>query len=53
MEGIMVTPVARTEILLGKLIPYFVMGMGGMMMSTRFLPKASALVYPVRPVIGR
>src|ERR1035437_1531019 len=34
MEGIMVTPVATTEILLGKLIPYFVMGMGGMMMST-------------------
>jgi ABC-2 type transport system permease protein len=34
MEGIMVTPVARTEILLGKMIPYFVMGMGGMMMST-------------------
>lgn len=34
MEGIMVTPVARTEILLGKLIPYFVMGMGGMALST-------------------
>ncbi len=34
MEGIMVTPVARTEILLGKLIPYFIMGMCGMMMST-------------------
>lgn len=34
MEGIMVTPVSRTEILLGKLIPYFGMGMGGMMMST-------------------
>lgn len=34
MEGIMVTPVAKTEILLGKLIPYFAMGMGGMMMST-------------------
>ncbi len=34
MEGIMVTPVTRTEILLGKLIPYFGMGMGGMMMST-------------------
>ncbi len=34
MEGIMVTPVATTEILLGKLIPYFAMGMGGMMMST-------------------
>ena len=30
----MVTPVAKTEILLGKLVPYFVMGMGGMMMST-------------------
>jgi ABC-2 type transport system permease protein len=34
MEGIMVTPVAKTEILLGKLVPYFVMGMGGMMMAT-------------------
>ncbi|HUX45970.1 MAG TPA: ABC transporter permease [Terracidiphilus sp.] len=34
MEGIMVTPVAKTEILLGKLVPYFVMGMGGMIMST-------------------
>ena len=34
MEGIMVTPVARIEILLGKLLPYFVMGMGGMALST-------------------
>lgn len=34
MEGIMVTPVARTEILLGKLLPYFVMGIGGMALST-------------------
>ena len=34
MEGIMVAPVAKTEILLGKLVPYFVMGMGGMMLST-------------------
>ena len=34
MEGIMVTPVTRTEILLGKLVPYFIMGMGGMTMST-------------------
>ncbi len=34
MEGIMVTPVAREEILLGKLIPYFAMGMGGMVLST-------------------
>ena len=34
MEGIMVTPVNRAEILLGKLVPYFVMGMGGMILST-------------------
>ncbi|HUY82018.1 MAG TPA: ABC transporter permease [Acidobacteriaceae bacterium] len=34
MEGIMVTPVTRTEILLGKLLPYFVIGMGGMALST-------------------
>lgn len=34
MEGIMVTPVAKTEVLLGKLVPYFFMGMGGMMLST-------------------
>ncbi len=30
----MVTPVGKTEILLGKLIPYFAMGMGGALMST-------------------
>ena len=41
MEGIMVTPVARTEILLGKLIPYFMMGMGGMAMSTLLVPRMS------------
>jgi drug efflux transport system permease protein len=34
MEGIMVTPVSTTEILLGKLLPYFAMGMGGMILST-------------------
>lgn len=34
MEGIMVTPVSTTEILLGKLVPYFAMGMGGMILST-------------------
>ncbi|HEV2326467.1 MAG TPA: ABC transporter permease [Terracidiphilus sp.] len=34
MEGIMVTPVATAEILLGKLVPYFAMGMGGMVLST-------------------
>lgn len=34
MEGIMVTPVGKAEILLGKLVPYFFMGMGGLTMST-------------------
>jgi ABC-2 type transport system permease protein len=34
MEALMVTPVRIGEILLGKLIPYFVLGMGGMAIST-------------------
>ena len=34
MEAIMVTPVRVGEILLGKLIPYFLLGMGGMALST-------------------
>ncbi len=33
MEALMVTPVAKKEILLGKLIPYFTLGMGGMALS--------------------
>ncbi|AOV17165.1 hypothetical protein BJI67_08905 [Acidihalobacter aeolianus] len=33
LEALMVTPVALREILLGKLLPYFVLGMGGMMVS--------------------
>ena len=33
MEALMVTPVAMGEIILGKLIPYFIMGMGGMALS--------------------
>jgi ABC-2 type transport system permease protein len=33
MEALMVTPVAVHEILLGKLVPYFIMGMGGMGLS--------------------
>ena len=33
MEALMVTPVAIREIILGKLIPYFILGMGGMMLS--------------------
>ncbi|MEI6149502.1 MAG: ABC transporter permease, partial [bacterium] len=33
MEALMVTPVAAGEILLGKLLPYFVLGMGGLSLS--------------------
>lgn len=33
MEALMVTPVTMKEIILGKLIPYFVLGMGGMIIS--------------------
>lgn len=33
MEALMVTPVAIREVLLGKLIPYFVLGTGGMLLS--------------------
>ncbi len=33
MEAILVTPVLLKEFLLGKLIPYFVLGMGGMLLS--------------------
>ena len=34
MEALMVTPVRIGEILLGKLIPYFLLGMGSMVLST-------------------
>lgn len=33
MEALLVTPVSTSEILLGKLVPYFVLGMGGMALS--------------------
>ncbi len=33
MEALMVTPVAMREIILGKVIPYFILGMGGMALS--------------------
>jgi len=33
MEALMVTPIHIHEILLGKLIPYFVLGMGGMLLT--------------------
>jgi ABC-2 type transport system permease protein len=34
MEGILVTPAGKMELLLGKLIPYFALGIGGMALST-------------------
>ena len=33
MEALMVTPVTMGEVLLGKLLPYYLMGMGGMALS--------------------
>ena len=33
MESLMATPVSMREILLGKLIPYFILGMGGLLLS--------------------
>jgi ABC-2 type transport system permease protein len=33
LEALMVTPVTMREILLGKLIPYFILGLGGMTLS--------------------
>lgn len=33
MEALMVTPVAMREILIGKIVPYFILGMGGMALS--------------------
>ena len=33
MEALLVTPVTMREVLLGKLLPYFVLGMGGMALS--------------------
>ena len=32
MEALLVTPVSRLEIVLGKLIPYFMLGMGGLVL---------------------
>jgi ABC-2 type transport system permease protein len=33
MEALMVTPVAIREIIIGKLLPYFILGTGGMLLS--------------------
>ena len=34
MEALIVTPVSIAEILLGKMLPYFLLGMGGLLLST-------------------
>lgn len=34
MEALLVTPVSMREIVAGKLIPYFILGMGGLLLST-------------------
>lgn len=33
MEALLVTPVAMSEILIGKIVPYYILGMGGMAIS--------------------
>jgi len=33
MEALMVTPIRISELVIGKLVPYFVLGMGGMLLS--------------------
>ncbi|MDE1981726.1 MAG: ABC transporter permease [Betaproteobacteria bacterium] len=47
MEALMATPVTLTEILLGKLLPYFLMGMGGMALTV-----ALALTLFAVPLVG-
>jgi ABC-2 type transport system permease protein len=36
MEALLTTPLTRAELLIGKLIPYFLLGMGGMVVSVVF-----------------
>lgn len=36
MEALMATPVSITELVMGKIIPYFILGMGSMLLSTAF-----------------
>jgi len=48
MEALLVTPVAIREILIGKIVPYFLLGMGSMILAGDvwpvLLPNAAALV---------
>jgi len=50
LEALMVTPVSILEILLGKLIPYFIMGMGGMALSVIMAVEVFAV--PLRGSMG-
>tara|TARA_R110002096_G_scaffold201392_3_gene385881 strand:+ start:1530 stop:2669 length:1140 start_codon:yes stop_codon:yes gene_type:complete len=34
MEALLATPIGRAELLLGKIVPYFLLGMGSMLLST-------------------
>lgn len=34
MEALLATPISRSELLLGKIVPYFLLGMGSMILST-------------------
>ena len=47
MEALMATPVTLSEILLGKLLPYFLMGMGGMALTVML-----ALALFAVPLVG-
>ncbi|HVC48627.1 MAG TPA: ABC transporter permease [Burkholderiales bacterium] len=47
MEALMASPVTMGEILVGKLVPYFIMGMGGMLLSV-----AMALFLFKVPLVG-
>ncbi len=47
MEALMATPATMGEILLGKLVPYFLMGMGGMLLSV-----ALAVTLFAVPLVG-
>ncbi|MDX9819499.1 MAG: ABC transporter permease, partial [Desulfococcus multivorans] len=50
LEALMVTPVSILEILLGKLIPYFIMGMGGMALSV--IMAVGVFAVPLRGSLG-
>jgi len=50
MEALLVTPVSMNEILLGKIIPYFLLGMGGLALSV--IMSVTLFEVPLRGSIG-